>query len=62
VPQILELLGQPDGYSTQLYNAPGGSLLWRLRDGELHVDTGDYHGIYQAVRIDKKRRVKLLHK
>jgi hypothetical protein len=62
VPQILSALGQPDGYSDQLYTR-GGSLQWLLSNGgELRVDTGDFHQIYWAVRFDRRGRDTLLWK
>jgi hypothetical protein len=59
--RILSTLGQPDGYSNQLYK-PGGSLRWLLADGgALRVDT-DFLQVYWAERFDKRGRATLLCK
>lgn len=62
VDEVVATLGQPDGFTT--HGQPVGGYLQFLLSGggELHVRTGDFHVIFEAVRIDPKGRGKLLWK
>ena len=73
VDKVIAALGRPDGFSRQsLYSLKhgtaeaqkaGGTLRFLLSEGgELHVRTGDFHLIYEAVRYDKKGHGNLLSK
>jgi hypothetical protein len=71
---VTAVLGRPDGFSRQgLYSLTqgtaqpqkaGGTLRFLLAaaGGELHIRTGDFHLIYEAIRYDKSGRGNLLTK
>lgn len=73
IDKVLFKLGRPDGFSRQsLYSLAqgsakpqkvGGTLRFLLTDGgELHIRTGDFHLIYEAIRYDKSGSGDLLTK
>jgi hypothetical protein len=62
VDEVVAKLGQPDGFSAQGQTV-GGTLQFLLSDGgELRVRTGDFHAIFEALRIDRRGKGKLLWK
>lgn len=62
VDEVVAKLGQPDGFTPHGQNV-GGYLQFLLTGGgELRVRTGDFHVIFEAIRIDPKGRGKLLWK
>ena len=73
IDKVIASLGRPDGFSRQaLYSLTqgtaqpqkvGGTLRFLLRGGgELHIRTGDFHLIYEAIRYDRSGRGTLLAK
>ena len=62
VDEVGAKLGRPDGSSAQGQTV-GGTLRFLLADrGELRVRTGDFHVIYEAIRIEPRGGFKLLWK
>lgn len=71
--KVIDTLGKPDGFSRQALGSltkgtaqpqkVGGTLRFLLSGGgELHVRTGDFHLIFEAIRYDKSGRGNLLAK
>ena len=73
IPQLLDFLGPPDGFSPQFMysktqgtkepSKTGGTLRFLLDDGgEVHVWTANYSGVGLAIRHRKKGYSELLYK